>query len=88
MLSSAGHVRSLSGKPFTHLLSAALMRAECTWAREHYDQQIATGKTHSQAVRSLSNKWMKIIFTLWKRDEKYDEDYHLQMKAKHAVVTA
>ena len=56
---------------------------ECTWAREHYDQQIATGKTHSQAVRSLSNKWMKIIFTLWKRDEKYDEDYHLQMKAKH-----
>lgn len=60
----------------------------CTWAREYYDQQIATGKTHSQAVRSLSNKWMKIIFTLWKRDETYDEDYHLQMKAKHAVVTA
>jgi transposase len=61
---------------------------ECTWAREHYDRQIATGKTHSQAVRSLSNKWMKIIFTLWKRDETYDEDYHLQMKAKHAVATA
>jgi transposase len=61
---------------------------ECTWAREHYDRQIATGKTHSQAVRSLSNKWMKIIFTLWKRDETYDEDYHLQMKAKHALVTA
>ena len=61
---------------------------ECPWAREHYDRQIATGKTHSQAVRSLSNKWMKIIFTLWKRDETYDEDYHLQMKAKHAVATA
>jgi len=60
----------------------------CTWAREYYDQQIATGKTHNQAVRSLSNKWMKIIFTLWKRDETYDEDYHLRMKAKHAVVTA
>jgi len=60
--------------------------SQCIWAREHYDQQIATGKTHSQAVRSLSNKWMKIIFTLWKRGETYDEEHHLQMKAEHAIV--
>lgn len=61
---------------------------KCAWAREHYDQQIAAGKTHNQAVRSLSNKWMKIIFTLWKRGETYVENHHLQMKAKHAIVAA
>ena len=77
-------------KPFRKTIHsfAFCSTSNCAWAREYYDQQIATGKTHNQAVRSLSNKWMKIIFTLWKRRETYNEDYHLQMKAKHAVVTA
>jgi len=75
-------------KPFRNTIHtfAFCSTSQCTWAREHYDQQIATGKTHSQAVRSLSNKWMKIIFTLWKRGETYNEEHHLLMKAKHAVV--
>lgn len=75
-------------KPFRNTIHtfAFCSISKCAWAREHYDQQITAGKTHSQAVRSLSNKWMKIIFTLWKRGEMYNEDHHLQMKAKHAVV--
>jgi len=74
-------------KPFRNTIHtfAFCSTKECAWAREHYDQQIAAGKTHNQAVRSLSNKWMKIIFILWKRGETYDEEHHLLMKAEHAV---
>jgi len=59
---------------------------QCAWAREYYDQQVAGGKTHTQAIRSLSNKWMKIIFALWQRHQTYDEEHHLLMKEKHAVA--
>lgn len=77
-------------KPFRNTVHAFAFCStkECVWAREHYDQQIATGKTHNQAIRSLSNKWMKIIFTLWKRGETYDEEHHLLMKSGHVVVAA
>ena len=43
------------------------------WAREYYDQQRAKGKTHSVAVRALSNKWVKIIYKIWKDEIFYEE---------------
>lgn len=43
------------------------------WAREYYDQQRKKGKTHSVAVRALSNKWVKIIYCIWKNEVFYDE---------------
>ena len=43
------------------------------WAREYYDNQRAKGKTHSVAVRALSNKWVKIIYKIWKNEIFYDE---------------
>jgi len=44
------------------------------WAREYYDKQRAKGKTHSVAVRALSNKWVKIIFKIWKDEIFYNEN--------------
>jgi hypothetical protein len=44
------------------------------WARCYYDNQRAKGKTHSVAVRALSNKWIKIIYKLWKDEILYCED--------------
>ena len=44
-----------------------------TWARDYYDNQRAKGKHHSVAVRSLSNKWVKIIYKIWKDEIIYDE---------------
>ena len=44
------------------------------WAREYYDNQKSKGKTHSVAVRALSNKWVKIIFSMWKNEEIYQEN--------------
>ena len=44
------------------------------WAREYYDSQRRKGKTHSVSVRALANKWVKIIFTIWKNETFYEED--------------
>ena len=43
------------------------------WSREYYDRQKAKGKTHSVTVRALSNKWIKIIFKIWKDEIIYEE---------------
>ena len=43
------------------------------WAREYYDSQRAKGKTHSVAVRALSNKWVKVIYKIWKDEIFYEE---------------
>ena len=42
------------------------------WARDFYDSQRKNGKVHSVAIRSLSNKWAKIIFRMWKDESIYD----------------
>ena len=46
----------------------------CSWARSCYDNYRARGKTHSVAIRSLSNKWLKVIFVLWKNEKIYEEE--------------
>ena len=51
------------------------------WARCYYDNQRAKGKTHSVAVRALSNKWIKIIYKLWKDEILYCEDKKIASSA-------
>jgi len=43
------------------------------WAREYYDRQRAKGKNNSVAVRALSNKWVKVIYKIWKDEIFYEE---------------
>ena len=45
----------------------------CSWAREYYDKQRSRGKSNSVAIRALSNKWVKIIYKLWKDELFYDD---------------
>jgi transposase len=44
------------------------------WARKYYDAQRAKGKTHSVAIRALSNKWVKVSYKLWKDEILYNEN--------------
>jgi len=44
----------------------------CNWARAYYDLQRSRGKKHSVALRALSNKWVKIVFAMWKSGKAYD----------------
>ena len=54
------------------------------WAKEYYDIQKTRGKKHSAALRILGHKWLKIIYTMWKKGTLYDEQYHLKMKQEHS----
>lgn len=54
------------------------------WAREYYDNQRAKGKTHSVAVRALSNKWVKNIYKIWKDEIIYDENQKISSSARHS----
>lgn len=49
----------------------------CEWANKYYRDQRAKGHRHSQALRALAAKWLKIIFIMWRDDKPYDENYHL-----------
>lgn len=51
------------------------------WAREYYDQQRVRGKTHSVAVRALSNKWVKVIYKIWKDEIFYEESKKISSAA-------
>jgi hypothetical protein len=54
-----------------------------TWAREYYDKQRKKGKNHSAAVRALANKWVKIIFRMWKNNKEYNAEIFLNSRKKH-----
>ncbi|MDH4201238.1 MAG: IS110 family transposase [Spirochaetia bacterium] len=43
------------------------------WARGYYDKQRKLGKRHSVAIRALSNKWLKIIYSMWQHEQVYNE---------------
>jgi len=66
--------------------------AESLWAKQFYYSQRASNNTHTEALRTLSNKWLKIIFRLWKDHLTYNEDIHLanimryQLKATPVVA--
>jgi transposase len=51
------------------------------WAREYYDNQRKKGKSNSVALRALSNKWVKIIFKIWKDEIFYDENIKISSAA-------
>jgi transposase len=50
---------------------------ESEWAREYYDRQRERGHKHSEALRALGAKWLKIIFVMWRDQVPYSEDRHL-----------
>ena len=53
------------------------------WALTYFQTALARTGSNNQAYRSLANRWVKIIWTLWQRGEAYDEDYHLQQVQRH-----
>ncbi|MCK5580417.1 MAG: transposase, partial [Candidatus Omnitrophica bacterium] len=58
------------------------------WARAYYDKQKLKGHTHSEALRALANKWLKIIHCLWTKHLTYDENYHLAQITRRNMEAA
>ena len=61
----------------------------CEWAKHYVDAQIAKGKKHSTAVRSLAFKWLRIMFACWKQSTPYDDAKYLQaLRKKNSPLAA
>jgi transposase len=41
------------------------------WAAQYYRRKRAEGKSHSVAVRALSNNWLRIIHAMWRNKQSY-----------------
>ena len=48
------------------------------WAKAFYDQQIAKGKPHNTAIRTLAFKWIRIVYRCWVDRKPYDESKYLE----------
>lgn len=50
------------------------------WVREKYDSMRDAGKSHSRAIRQLSDQWVEIIFAMLKKGVPYNENVYLSMR--------
>ncbi len=69
-----------SGRSVLFIYAFTSMRYS-SWARSYYERQREKGKTHSVAVRSLSNKWVRIIYRMWKDEIIYQEEKYISSVA-------
>jgi transposase len=65
-----------------HLGAAVHQRAFCSllrseWAREFSDSKTAAGKSHHAALRTLSNRWLDILWHCLTKGVLYDETVHV-----------
>ncbi len=58
------------------------------WARAYYERKRAEGKSHSVAVRALSNIWVRIIFAMLSAHEPYVSATFETAKHLHAPKAA
>lgn len=58
------------------------------WAKDYYERKRKEGKSHSMAVRSLANVWVRIIFALWLKKETYQRTTFVAAQRRHASKAA
>jgi hypothetical protein len=58
------------------------------WAEAYYQRKRKEGKTHSMAVRALSNVWVRIIYALWRKHEPYQAATFLAAQQAHGYLVA
>jgi transposase len=46
------------------------------WAKAYFNQQVARGHEKQRAYRALANRWLSILWKLWKSGEFYDKAVH------------
>jgi transposase len=65
-----------------HLFANKSME-KCAWAATYYEAQRARGAGHAQALRSLGQRWLKIIWKMWQTRTRYDGELHLRNQLAH-----
>lgn len=62
-------------------------KAYCAWARAFYDLHRAQGDKHATALRKLADKWLKIINSMLKTGQPYDDARYVEsLKTRQSPV--
>jgi transposase len=59
-----------------------------TWAADYYQRKRKEGKSHSVAVRALSNVWTRILYAMWITHTPYDPAIFETARQAHALRAA
>ena len=54
------------------------------WAADYYQRKRAEGKSHTVAIRALSNVWVRIIFAMWTNHQCYQTTTFEHAQQQHA----
>lgn len=84
------HRRSACLKPLRnalYLFAWQSTRSE-PWALEYYQRKRKEGKSHSVAVRALSNLWLRIIYAMWTSKQPYQRTTFDRARQHHAPKAA
>jgi transposase len=60
-----------------------LSRKYCAWAQAYYRSHRARGHSHASALRCLGQRWLKILWKMWRTKTPYDAELHQQNQIKH-----
>jgi transposase len=71
------------GLRYTVHLWANLSRAKCPWAEAYYRKKREEGQSHACALRCLGQRWLKILWKMWKTKKRYDAEHHQRNQVKH-----
>jgi hypothetical protein len=79
------HQRWACNKHLRHALHlfADKSLARCAWAEIYYQHHRQKNQSHASALRRLANRWLKIIYKMWKDRTPYDAELHHQNQLKH-----
>jgi transposase len=80
------HFRRACDREFRHIAQQWAIRSldESVWANTYWNTVRPHCQSDSHAYRCLANRWLAIAWKLWQSRTPYDEDYHLQQRAKHS----
>src|SRR5579875_1759119 len=80
------HRRHACLKPLRNTLYqfARTSRQQERWADEYYQRKRAEGKSHSVALRALSNVWVRILYRMWNTKTCYDPAIFGAARQAHA----
>jgi transposase len=84
------HRRTACLKPLRNALFQFAWQSTLTepWAKDYYHRKRAQGKSHTVAVRALSNTWVRIVFRMWVDQRGYERDIFEAAQGAHALRAA
>src|SRR5439155_25367299 len=84
------HKRFACLKPLRNVLHQFAWQTTLSepWAAAYYQRKRAEGKTHSMAIRTLANVWVRIIFRMWQEQTCYQTTIFEAAQSAHAKRAA